>query len=63
MKLNIYKFTSHPQYKPNSEIIIVHTCESKAIEMAENIANCALSIEKIGSSDEYEHPCVLKNTF
>lgn len=63
MELNIYKFTSNPQYKPNSEIIIAHICESKAIEMAENITNCALSIEKIGSSNEYEHPFVIKNTF
>ena len=63
MELNIYKCTSHPQYKPNSEIIIAHTCDTKAIEMAENITNCALSIEKIGSSDEYEHPFVIKNTF
>ena len=63
MKLNIYKFTSHPQYKPNSEIIIAHTCESKAIEMAETITKCALNIEQIGSSNEYEHPFVIKNTF
>ena len=63
MKLNIYKCTSHPQYKPNSEIIIAHTCATKAIEMAENIANCVLSIEQIGSSEEYEHPLVIKNTF
>ena len=62
MKLNIYKFTSNSQYKPNSEIIIAHTCETKAIEMAENITNCALSIEEIGSS-EYEHPFVIKNSF
>lgn len=63
MELNIYKFTSHPQYKPNGEIIIAHTCEIKAIEMAEDITNCALSIEQIGSNDEYEHPTVIKNTF
>ena len=46
MKLNIYKCTSHPQYKPNSEIIIAHKCYTKAIEMAENIANCTLSIKQ-----------------
>lgn len=63
MKLNIYKCTSHPQYKPNSEIIIAHKCYTKAIEMAENIAKCTLSIEQIGSSEEYEHPLVIKNAF
>ena len=63
MKLNIYKCTSHSQYKSNNEIIIAHTCETKAIEMLENIAKCTLSIEQIGSSEEYEHPLVVKNTF
>lgn len=62
MKLNVYKCTCHPQYNPDAEIVIAHVCETKAVEMAENIVKCALNIEKIGCI-EHETPFVIKNTF
>lgn len=62
MKLNVYKCTCNPQYNQDAEIVIAHVCETKAVEMGEDIVKCALSIEKIGCI-EYEAPFVIKNTF
>ena len=60
--MNIFRCTPNPQYKPNSEIIIAHTCSSEAVELAKSIVDCALIVEQIGNG-EYDKPTVIKNTF
>ena len=44
MKLTVYKFNAaHPQCQPGAEIVVAHSCLSKAYELAEEATNCALS--------------------
>ena len=64
MKLFTYKLkAANPQYDNQSEIIIADVSEINAIEKAEEITNCALSIEEWLGVKEYDKPCVIKNTF
>ena len=64
MKLFTYKLkVANPQYDNQSEIIIADVSETKAIEKAEEITNCALSVEEWLGLKEYDGPCIIKNTF
>ncbi len=64
MKLNIYKLkAAHPQYQPNAEIIVAHSCPSKAYELAEEVTNCALNIVQTLGEKEMNAPQIISNTF
>ena len=65
MKLYKYKLkAANAQYQPNSEIVVVDISEINAIERAESLTQCQLSIVMwYGVVDLYNEPCVISNTF
>lgn len=64
MKLTIYKFkAAHSQYQPEAEIVVAHSCLSKAYELAEEATNCALSIVKTLGEQEMDVPQIISNSF
>ena len=64
MILNVYKFkAAHPQCQPEAEIVVAHTCASKAYELAEYTTNCALSITETLGEQEMDIPQIISNTF
>ena len=64
MKLTVYKFkAAHPQYQPEAEIVVAHTCASKAYELGEYTTNCALSIVETLGEQEMDAPQIISNSF
>lgn len=64
MKLYLFEFVaSSRQYNPFARIRVAHVCLSKAYEMAEEAAGCALSLCAEGFTERYNEPCVVLNTF
>ena len=64
MKLTVYKFkAAHPQYQPEVEIVVAHTCASKAYELAECTTNCALNIAETLGEQEMDEPQIISNSF
>ena len=64
MKLFLFEFVAGSrQYKPSAKIRVAHVCLSKAYEMAEEAADCALSLCAEAITEQYDEPCVVSNTF
>lgn len=65
MILGLYEFkAANKQFNSTAKIIVAHVSESNAYGYAEEITNCALSMDCYrGITDEFDSPCVVLNTF
>ena len=65
MKLGLYEFSAaSKQFNPTAKIMVAHVSECNAYDFAEEVTNCALSLDYYkGVTDEFDSPCVVVNTF